>query len=68
MYDKDTVSADEFLGRSIVPFSKASPSATALPPPEWYKLCLREQIPVCFKQAQQIASINLYVRSRKVKY
>jgi hypothetical protein len=43
VFDYDTVSSDEFLGRVTVPLPKVS-NSQAVPEPQWYRLALREAI------------------------
>jgi hypothetical protein len=61
VYDYDTVSSDEFLGRVTVPLPKPS-SAAAAPEPSWYRLSLREQI---LGRGEILASFQLLPQESK---
>jgi len=61
VYDHDTVSADEFLGRVSVPLPKSS-AAQNIVDPQWYRLSLRDQVP---GRGEILASFQLLPQDQK---
>eukprot|EP00026_Physarum_polycephalum_P000845 Phypoly_transcript_00846.p1 GENE.Phypoly_transcript_00846~~Phypoly_transcript_00846.p1 ORF type:complete len:1283 (+),score=292.23 Phypoly_transcript_00846:83-3931(+) len=61
VFDYDSVSSDEFLGRVTVPLPKPS-SSQAVPEPQWYRMALRDQIP---GRGEILASFQLFPQESK---